>query len=84
MRAEIFAHPRGLVNLTAAEGFERFSYFGMQSLMVLYLSHYLLNQRGLVRWSGEAGTRGDRSGHRLVYLTGTDESSRDRSRLISG
>ena len=40
--AEIFGHPRGLIYLCAAEGWERFSYFGMQSLLVLYLVHYLL------------------------------------------
>jgi POT family proton-dependent oligopeptide transporter len=28
--------------LTTAEGWERFSYFGMQSLLVLYLTHHLL------------------------------------------
>ena len=38
----VFGHPRGLLYLTAAEGWERFSYFGMQSLLVLYLGHYLL------------------------------------------
>src|SRR4029079_6470182 len=35
-------HPRGLLYLCASEGWERFSYFGMQSLLVLYLTHYLL------------------------------------------
>jgi len=39
---EVFGHPRGLIYLTAAEGWERFSYFGMQSLLVLYLTHHLL------------------------------------------
>jgi len=38
----ILDHPRGLVYLSVAEGWERFSYFGMQSLLVLYLTHYLL------------------------------------------
>ena len=31
-------HPRGLKYLTAMEGFERFSYFGMQALLVLYMT----------------------------------------------
>ncbi len=37
-----FGHPRGLGVLCASEGWERFSYFGMQSLLVLYMTHYLL------------------------------------------
>ena len=37
-----FGHPRGLLFLCASEGWERFSYFGMQSLLVLYMTHYLL------------------------------------------
>jgi POT family proton-dependent oligopeptide transporter len=40
--AEVFGHPRGLIYLAASEGWERFSYFGMQSLLVLYLTHHLL------------------------------------------
>lgn len=39
---EIFSHPRGLVFLAGTEGFERFSYYGMQSLLVLYLVGRLL------------------------------------------
>ncbi|HET7161461.1 MAG TPA: peptide MFS transporter [Rhodanobacteraceae bacterium] len=35
-------HPRGLLTLALAESFERFSYYGMQSLLVLYLIHSLL------------------------------------------
>ena len=41
-RAGLFGHPRGLGFLCASEGWERFSYFGMQSLLVLYMTHYLL------------------------------------------
>ena len=41
-RAGLFGHPRGLAYLCASEGWERFSYFGMQSLLVLYMTHYLL------------------------------------------
>jgi POT family proton-dependent oligopeptide transporter len=41
-RAGFFGHPRGLLFLCASEGWERFSYFGMQSLLVLYMTHYLL------------------------------------------
>jgi len=35
-------HPTGLGWLAAAEFWERFSYYGMQTLLVLYMTHYLL------------------------------------------
>lgn len=35
-------HPKGLGWLSASEFWERFSYYGMQTLLVLYLTHYLL------------------------------------------
>ncbi len=35
-------HPAGLGWLSASEFWERFSYYGMQTLLVLYLVHYLL------------------------------------------
>jgi len=35
-------HPSGLGWLSASEFWERFSYYGMQTLLVLYLTHYLL------------------------------------------
>jgi POT family proton-dependent oligopeptide transporter len=34
-------HPPGLGWLSASEFWERFAYYGMQALLVLYLSHYL-------------------------------------------
>jgi proton-dependent oligopeptide transporter, POT family len=37
-----FGHPRGLTVLFATEMWERFSYYGMASLLVLYLVKYLL------------------------------------------
>jgi POT family proton-dependent oligopeptide transporter len=37
-----FHHPRGLTYLFATELWERFSYYGMRALLVLYLSKYLL------------------------------------------
>ena len=40
--ADILGHPRGLLYLCVAESWERFSYFGMQSLLVLFMSHQLL------------------------------------------
>src|SRR6478735_6230631 len=35
-------HPRGLWYLAFTEAWERFSYYGMQSLLVLYMVKYLL------------------------------------------
>jgi proton-dependent oligopeptide transporter, POT family len=37
-----FGHPRGLAWLSYAEFWERFSYYGMQALLVLYMTHRLL------------------------------------------
>ena len=39
---EFFGHPRGLWFLAFTEAWERFSYYGMQSLLVLYMVKYLL------------------------------------------
>ena len=36
--AEIFGHPRGLTFLFTTEMWERFSYYGMRSLLVLYMT----------------------------------------------
>jgi POT family proton-dependent oligopeptide transporter len=39
---EIFGHPRGLTFLFTTEMWERFSYYGMRAILVLYLTNYLL------------------------------------------
>jgi POT family proton-dependent oligopeptide transporter len=39
---EMFGHPRGLTFLFTTEMWERFSYYGMRSLLVLYMTKYLL------------------------------------------
>ncbi|HZP78975.1 MAG TPA: peptide MFS transporter [Pseudolabrys sp.] len=39
---ELFGHPRGLTFLFATEMWERFSYYGMKALLVLYMVKYLL------------------------------------------
>src|SRR5262245_674762 len=41
-QVELFGHPKGLTVLFATEMWERFSYYGMASLLVLYLVKYLL------------------------------------------
>src|SRR5215468_4391448 len=40
-REEIFGHPRGLAYLFTTEMWERFSYYGMRALLVLYMVKYL-------------------------------------------
>ena len=57
-RVRRFGHPRGLAFLCASEGWERFSYFGMQSLLVLYMTHYLLRPEHIGQAAGFAGVRG--------------------------
>lgn len=48
-------HPRGLGWLAASEYWERFSYYGMQTLLVLYLMHYLLQPGNIEQvWGFEA------------------------------
>src|SRR5271157_4990319 len=47
-RRELFGHPRGLTFLFTTEMWERFSYYGMRSLLVLYMTKYLL-------WPDHAG-----------------------------
>jgi POT family proton-dependent oligopeptide transporter len=44
-KAELFGHPRGLTFLFTTEMWERFSYYGMRSLLVLYMTKYLLLSR---------------------------------------
>ena len=41
-KGEILGHPRGLFYLVFAELWERFSYYGMQALLVLYMGQQLL------------------------------------------
>jgi len=41
--AEFFGHPRALAYLFATEMWERFSYYGMRALLVLYMVKYLLD-----------------------------------------
>ncbi len=59
---EILGHPRGLVPLFFTEMWERFSYYGMRALLVLYLTKDLDFKRGDALWLYGAYTG-------LVYLT---------------
>src|SRR5579859_1145975 len=40
--AQLFGHPKGLTYLFTTEMWERFSFYGMRSLLVLYMTKYLL------------------------------------------
>src|SRR5580698_8348253 len=41
-RGELFGHPKGLAFLFTTEMWERFSYYGMRALLVLYMTKFLL------------------------------------------
>src|ERR1700745_1693591 len=41
-KPELFGHPRGLTVLATTEMWERFSFYGMQALLMLYMTKYLL------------------------------------------
>ena len=47
---DLFGHPKGLAFLFTTEMWERFSYYGMRALLVLYMTKYLLvsDQAGTV------------------------------------
>ena len=64
-RSGLLGHPRGLAYLCASEGWERFSYFGMQSLLVLYMTHYLLQPEHVGKAVGFAFVR-----HAIEVVTG--------------
>lgn len=39
---ELFGHPRGLAYIAFTEAWERFSFYGMQALLILYMTGHLL------------------------------------------
>src|SRR5579872_5503517 len=39
-------HPLGLMNLFFTEAFERFSYYGLRAMLILYLGDAVINHRG--------------------------------------
>jgi len=49
---DVLGHPRGLWYLVSAEVGERFSYYGMQALLVLYLTQYLLLPENVAHVAG--------------------------------
>ncbi len=50
-----FGHPKGLGFLAGTEGWVTFSYYGMQSLLVLYMTSYLLKPGHIEHIIGFAG-----------------------------
>jgi POT family proton-dependent oligopeptide transporter len=64
-------HPRGLAYLAFTEGWERFSYYGMQTLLVLYMVHQLLLPGHIERIGGFTAFRSALEhlyGHTLTTL----------------
>jgi proton-dependent oligopeptide transporter, POT family len=53
----LFGHPRALTYLLATEMWERFSYYGMRALLVLYMTRYLLHPDHAESVVGLAGLR---------------------------
>jgi proton-dependent oligopeptide transporter, POT family len=54
---DFLGHPRGLAFLFSTEMWERFSYYGMRSLLVLYMVKYLLIAENADKVIGLAGLR---------------------------
>ncbi len=54
---ELFGHPRGLSVLFATEMWERFSYYGMRALLVLYMVTYLFQPGRVEQVVGFAGLK---------------------------
>ena len=55
---ELFGHPKGLSVLFATEMWERFSYYGMRALLVLYMVKYLLHPGAAEGVIGHAEIKG--------------------------
>lgn len=56
-RSSFFGHPKGLAYLAFTEAWERFSYYGMISLLVLYMVNQLLLPGHIQQVAGFAGFR---------------------------
>jgi POT family proton-dependent oligopeptide transporter len=54
----LFGHPKGLTFLFTTEMWERFSYYGMRSLLILYMTKYLLAPEHADRAPGLGGLKG--------------------------
>ncbi len=56
-KPDLFGHPRALAFMFTTEMWERFSYYGMRSLLVLYMVNYLLAPGRVENVIGLAGLR---------------------------
>ena len=54
---DFLGHPRGLAYIAFAEAWERFSFYGMQALLMLYMTGHLLNPGVIEGIAGFAGFR---------------------------
>ena len=54
---DLFGHPKGLTFLFTTEMWERFSYYGMRALLVLYMTKYLLLPDHAAGVTGLAGVK---------------------------
>src|SRR5947199_485500 len=64
-RRDFFGHPKGLAYLAFTEAWERFSYYGMSALLVLYMVNQLLLPGHVEHVVGFAGFR-----HGIEWLFG--------------
>jgi proton-dependent oligopeptide transporter, POT family len=64
-RDEIFGHPRALAYLFTTEMWERFSYYGMRALLVLYMVKYLFTPQSSTEVLGLASFK-----HGLEFVFG--------------
>ena len=61
---DLFGHPKGLTFLFTTEMWERFSYYGMRALLVLYMTKYLLLPGHA---AGVVGLAGVKSGLAAIF-----------------
>src|SRR5215472_11435874 len=73
---DLFGHPRGLTFLFATEMWERFSYYGMRALLVLYMVRYLLHPEHAEHVIGLAALK-----HALEWISGPLEIQPFSSRI---
>lgn len=57
-RPDLLGHPRGLAYIAFTEAWERFSFYGMQALLVLYMTGHLLQPGTIDGVAGFAVVRG--------------------------
>ena len=64
VQGDLFGHPKGLTFLFTTEMWERFSYYGMRALLVLYMTKYLLLPGHA---AGVVGLAGVKSGLAAIF-----------------